>query len=184
MALLPFCPSTGKSARAIFAPRARPSAAARGKITRAEQLISPVASSRSRGPGLLAQKFRVTKTRNRVYLLTSRLDRRGVRVVTNAGRGSGGRFHFARRARRQGGRAKSCGPGPPTLGSSSRAASLRATEAKEQGTPRRPRISRKPPRRERRLSRLPCYGLACAKCTFFARKARGCGQHPVFPASS
>ena len=26
--------------------------------------------------------------------------------------------------------------------------------------------------------------LACAKCTFFARKARGCGQHPAFPAPS
>jgi hypothetical protein len=30
------------------------------------------------------------------------------------------------------------------------------TEAKEQGTPGRPRISRKPSRRERRLFRLPC----------------------------
>ena len=26
--------------------------------------------------------------------------------------------------------------------------------------------------------------LACAKCTFFARKARGCSQHPAFPAPS
>jgi hypothetical protein len=26
--------------------------------------------------------------------------------------------------------------------------------------------------------------LACAKCTFFARKSRGCGQHPAFPAPS
>src|SRR5215470_9448495 len=26
--------------------------------------------------------------------------------------------------------------------------------------------------------------LACAKCISFARKARGCGQHPAFPAPS
>src|SRR5215469_785128 len=26
--------------------------------------------------------------------------------------------------------------------------------------------------------------LACAKCTFFARKAHGCGLHPAFPAPS
>ena len=57
----------------------------------------------------------------------------------------------------------------------------RATEAIKPGTPGRSRISRKPSRRECRLLRLPCF--ACVrKCTFFARKARGCSLHPAFPA--
>jgi hypothetical protein len=65
-----------------------------------------------------------------------------------------------------------------------RVTNLRATEAKELGTPGRPRISRKPSRRERRIVAAALSLLACAKCTLFARKARGCGQHPAFPAPS
>jgi hypothetical protein len=42
----------------------------------------------------------------------------------------------------------------------------------------------KPLRGERRLFRLPCGCLRAQKCISFARKARGCGQHPVFPAPS
>jgi hypothetical protein len=30
--------------------------------------------------------------------------------------------------------------------------------------------------------RLPCGFLRAQSALFFARKARGCGQHPVFPA--
>jgi len=59
-----------------------------------------------------------------------------------------------------------------------------ATVARKPGAPRRPRISRNPLRRERRLSRLPCRCLRAQKCISFARKTRGCGQHPVFPAPS
>jgi hypothetical protein len=51
------------------------------------------------------------------------------------------------------GRAKSCCPDSPTPGSSSQAI-LRATVTKQPGTPRRPRISRKPLRGECRLFRL------------------------------
>src|SRR5581483_2411801 len=42
----------------------------------------------------------------------------------------------------------------------------------------------KPLRRERRLLRLPCRCLRAQSAAFFARKTRGCGQHPVFPAPS
>jgi len=55
--------------------------------------------------------------------------------------------------------AKSCGPDPPTLGSSLRVTSSQITVANKPGTPRRPRISRKPSRRECRLIWLPCCCL-------------------------
>jgi len=82
------------------------------------------------------------------------------------------------------GRAKACGPDPPMPGSSfasdarsdggSKAAAHRGEHA----------ISRKPLRGECRLIRLNLSLLACAMCILFARKARGCGQHPAFPAPS
>jgi hypothetical protein len=61
---------------------------------------------------------------------------------------------------------------------------LRATAAKEQGTPRRVRISRHTIAQGTPVVPAALLMLACAKCTFLARKARGCGQHPVFPAPS
>jgi hypothetical protein len=60
----------------------------------------------------------------------------------------------------------------------------KATVARKPGAPRRTRISRNPLRRECRCSGGTCRYLRAQKCTFFARKARGCGQHPAFPAPS
>src|SRR6185437_9491087 len=51
-------------------------------------------------------------------------------------------------------------------------------------TPGRSRINRKPLRRECRLIWLPCGCLRAQSALFFARKARGCGLHPAFPAPS
>ena len=84
---------------------------------------------------------------------------RGVRVVTNVDAGYDGRFGFARRARTKR-TAKSRGPDPPTLGSSSpgrlQGRSSRATVAIKPGTPGRARISRNPSCRECRRFRRTC----------------------------
>jgi len=60
----------------------------------------------------------------------------------------------------------------------------KATVARKPGAPRRSRISRNPLRGECRLFRLNLCCLRAQNAQFFARKARGCGQHPVFPAPS
>ncbi len=73
----------------------------------------------------------------------------------------------------------------PDAGIKSCGAMRKATAANKPGTPRRSRISRKTIARG-----MPdCFGCPVVACvrrvhTFFARKARGCGQHPVFPAPS
>ena len=81
------------------------------------------------------------------------------------------------------GRAKSCGPDAPTLASSSRETFASATEANKPGTPRRPRISRKPSRRECRLFWLPC--VACVRKSAFPLHARpagaACTRHSLRP---
>ena len=82
------------------------------------------------------------------------------------------------------GRAKSCGPDAPTLASSFALMMGDAMEANKPGTPGRPRISRKPSRRECRLFWLPCCCLRAQSALFFARKAHGCGLHPAFPVPS
>ncbi len=79
--------------------------------------------------------------------------------------------------------AKACGPDPPMPGSTpgqkpggrwQRSPAHRGERA----------ISRKPLRRGCRLFRLPCRCLRAQSALSFARKARGCGQHPAFPAPS
>jgi hypothetical protein len=60
----------------------------------------------------------------------------------------------------------------------------RATVARTPGAPRRPRISRNTIAQG--VPAVPaalCY-LRARKCISFARKARGCGQHPALPAPS
>jgi len=89
---------------------------------------------------------------------------------------------FARETNAPAWTAKPCGPDAPTL-----ASSLRAKARRRRG------LSSPVPRGERGaavktiaqgMSVVPAalLLLACAKCTFFARKARGCGLHPAFPA--
>ena len=60
----------------------------------------------------------------------------------------------------------------------------RATVARKPGAPRRARISRKTIAQGVPAVPAALTLLACAKCISFARKARGCGQHPAFPAPS
>jgi hypothetical protein len=62
--------------------------------------------------------------------------------------------------------AKSCGPDPPTLGSSLRMTSSQATAARKPGTPRRTRISRQPIAQGTPVVPAALSLLACAKCTF------------------
>jgi hypothetical protein len=107
---------------------------------------------------------------------------RGGRVVTDVeagGDGRGGARDEARSKRT----AKTCGPDPPMLGSSVWTIS-RATVAKKPGRRGERAISRKAIA-QGMPDRFGCPVVACVrKCTFFARKAHGCGQHPVFPAPS
>ena len=65
------------------------------------------------------KNFSLRKSEIMHLLLPSRLDRRGVRVVTDVAAGCGGRERVARRATRER-TAKSRGPGTPTLVSSLR----------------------------------------------------------------
>src|SRR6185312_17492628 len=113
----------------------------------------------------------------------SRPDERDVRVVTNVGRVAMDALR-PRDERLVMRTAKSRGPGAPTLASSLADDDREATEANKPGTPGRSRISRKPLRRGCRLFWLPCRCLRAQKCISFARKARGCGLHPAFPAPS
>ena len=80
--------------------------------------------------------------------------------------------------------AKSRGPGPPTLGSSLRVTSSRATEAKEHDTPGRSPISRKPLRREcRRVFGCTCRSLVCVLSATCCTRDRGCNgtRHSLCP---
>jgi hypothetical protein len=59
----------------------------------------------------------------------------------------------------------------------------RATEAKEQGTPGRARISRNPSRRECRIASAEPV-CSCAYSPNICTRDRGCSAHPAFPAPS
>jgi hypothetical protein len=114
----------------------------------------------------------------------SRASKRGAsRSSRVSGAGCGGRDHIVRRA--MGSRtAKSCGPDSPTLESSLArrfAGRWWLTSPVHQGEREAAvkTIAQGMPGVSAALSLL-----ACAKCTFFARKARGCSQHPAFPAPS
>ena len=62
--------------------------------------------------------------------------------------------------------AKSCGPDPPTLGSSLRVMIPRATVARQPGAPRRSRISRSTIAQGTPVVPAALTLLACAMCTF------------------
>jgi hypothetical protein len=122
------------------------------------------------------------------YPLPSRLHKRGVSrssrtLEAGCGGCEGAQRALARRRKYFSQTAKPCGPDTPMLVSSLRAIS-QATGPKSP-EPRGERgaavktIAQGMPGVPAALSLL-----ACAKCTFFARKARGCGQHPAFPAPS
>src|SRR5215472_2334830 len=115
-ARLPICP-TGKSVCAIRGIAGCDDAFRGGKIGCAEKLILHGASGGWRNPVLPPQNSLFTKIRKRVYLVLSRLDERGVRVVTNVERDAVD-ASAARDEQRPGRTAKACGPGPPMLGSS------------------------------------------------------------------
>ena len=97
-------------------------------------------------------------------------------IVTKRGAGCDGRRRHQLTSGARRGRAKSCCPDPPTLGSTP-GYDPGGTEANKPGTPRRPRISRKPLCRERR-----CFGASVA--FFFACEPRVRLKHPALPAPS
>ena len=112
------------------------------------------------------------------------LMKRGVRVVTNVERGMRWtRWHQLTSDVRRGRRNRVV-PMPRRWQQVCRLMNRQATEANKPGTPGRSRISRKPSRRECRLIWLPCCCLRAQSALSFARKARGCGLHPAFPAPS
>ena len=104
-------------------------------------------------------------------------------IVTNVGDGMRWTLWRARRARpvRP---AKSCGPDPPTLGSSFAKQVFRLTTvARKARTPGRSRISRNTIAQGRpgRSGRTCGFELVCfLHCT----RGRGCARHPAFPAPS
>ena len=74
---------------------------------------------------------------------------------------------------------------PPDAGVKSCGTLRKATVANKPGTPGRARSKPlKPLRRECRCSGGTCRCLRAQSAHSFARKARGCGQHPAFPAPS
>ena len=81
--------------------------------------------------------------------------------------------------------AKSCGPGAPRAGA--KLATMHSHRAgdggKRNGSPRRARISRKPPRREGRLS-PPVPVVHARSRNFLCACGPGCSGHPAFPAPS
>jgi len=108
--------------------------------------------------------------------------KRGGRVVTDVEAGSDGRFRLRLTSAGRSGRQNRVVPIPRRWDQACGTFIPQATEARKPGTPGRARISRKPLRRECRLFRLPCRCLRAQSALLFARKACGCGQHPVLPA--
>ena len=106
-----------------------------------------------------------------------------VAIVTNVAMGCGGRQTRDRRARARR-TAKPCGPGAPTLASSSWEASFSgAMVARKPGHQGERGVSRKPPRREGRIASAE----PVCSCAFFwalCTRDRGCSAHPAFPAPS
>jgi hypothetical protein len=134
------CPTSGDSVE--FCPmslRANPSRAEKSRA-RKLQFREPIQSDLG-SPVPPLKIFFFLKIRNCVFLLPSRLDKRGVRVVTNAGRDAVDALAALdeRRLKRT---AKSCGPGAPTLALRSWS-DPRTTGAKEPGPRGEHEISRK-----------------------------------------
>jgi hypothetical protein len=83
--------------------------------------------------------------------------------------------------------AKSCGPDPPTLGSSFAETFGRATEAIKPGTPTVLRGEREISRKTIAQGRPDCFGgpVVTNACAFYPRtRGYGCAKHPAFPAPS
>jgi hypothetical protein len=97
----------------------------------------------------------------------------------------------ARRRKQLHGRAKACGPDPPTLGSTPGSSDVGL--AAETPRARGGRWLQSPVHRgERAISRkhragnAGCSGLACGHCRLLTllQAGHGCGLHPAFPAPS
>jgi hypothetical protein len=121
-------------------------------------------------------------------LRPSRLHRRGVsRSSRTLEAGSGGRRGAQRACRVDEGMladAKACGPGPPMPGLSLKVMIFRRRRQSKPGLRGEHVISVNTIAQGMPVVPAALSLLACAKCTSFARKARGCGQHPAFPAPS
>jgi hypothetical protein len=109
--------------------------------------------------------------------------KRGVRTSRNVGAGCGGRDPWCQTSGAGADGRNRVVPIPRSWDQVLRTYRS-ATVAKEQGTPRRSRISRKPPRGECRDVPAALLCLRAQSALFFVRKVRGCGQHPAFPAPS
>jgi hypothetical protein len=111
--------------------------------------------------------------RNYGLVAKSRLDRRGVRVVTDVERG----MRWTRMSRwtsEQTRTAKSCGPGLPVLRSSPQCLDeQRGRRGQTSRSPRRARISRNPSAQGRPVFRL--VPVVTAACFSFCRRAMGVG---------
>ena len=124
-----------------------------------------------------------------IILSPSRLHRRGVsRSSRTLEAGCGGRGDVSARVsaptKASVRTAKACGPGPPMLGLSLRVMTFRRRRQSKPGLRGEHVISVNTIAQGMSVVSAALSLLACAKCTFFARKARGCGLHPAFPAPS
>jgi hypothetical protein len=103
-------------------------------------------------------------------------------IVTKREAGCDGRVGLRATIAGESGRAKSCGPGLPTLRSTLRAQEPGGTGANKPGTPRRSRISREPSRRECRHVRRTCDDLrACS--LFLCTQGNGCVSASGIPCA-
>ena len=150
-----------------------------------QRLISPPVSARCILPHLPWQKSHLRRRANHLHSFARPVPLEGrTRNATFVGAGCDGRSRFARRARR-GRTVKPRGPDLPTLRSSLARGFSRGDGGQQARSPGESAEQPLTPlRRERRLCRLPCCCLRAQSALSFARKARGCGQHPVFPAPS
>jgi hypothetical protein len=158
--------------RAGEARRRDPRRATDGQITSSSQ-------KQCQSPSRKRFYFRFSE--NHDCIARSRLGKRGVTANRHQtwSAGCDGRFGLTRRVK-PARTVKSCGPDSPTLESSLAVMMIRrATAAREPGTPRRARISRKPSRRECRNVRP-----TCGDCRLLSllQAGHGCGLHPAFPA--
>jgi len=128
--------------------------------------------------------FRFTRRANHHYKLAPSHPMRGAaRDRHERAVGCGGREACERRAQAVR-TAKPCGPGAPTLASSSQEAKFsRAMVARKPGHQGERGVSRKPPRREGRIASAEPV-CSCAFFVCLGTRDRGCSAHPVFPAPS
>ncbi len=149
-------------------------------------VICPTRAQRCRLSSLSPKNISLFRNSDLAYMLGHPASSmRGVsRSSRNARRGCGGREGAVRRAALTR-TAKSRGPDAPTLASSlaqaQKACVPRRWWQTSIGSPRRARISRKPPRREGR-SDVRCTCGFAPFAQLFWREGPGCSSHLVFPA--